>query len=192
MPKKIRKKHKSPQCRGLLGVKNTELWTERCPFPSEMKGWPWVPGMRDNSDPPSPHVLPNLLEARDAWDFSRETQEQVRKKPPLPFLDYRANMQTPQTKVPQKETPQAHTPQRTMMDLPEAHAADGDEPVQHESHSTAPRAWATFQSAISHKWIAAAWNNQVLAIHFQKEFKNRISSSLSSTFRVYMNYVLCV
>lgn len=70
---------------------------------------------------------------RDAWDLSRETQKQVRKKAPLLFLDYRANMQTPQTKLPQKETPspQAHTPQRTMMDLPEAHAADSEEPVQH-------------------------------------------------------------
>lgn len=72
MPKKIRKRHKSPQCRGLLEVKNTELWTECCPLPSEMKGWPWVPGMRDNSDPPSPHPTQLVGGKRRLRQFQRD------------------------------------------------------------------------------------------------------------------------
>lgn len=95
-------------------------------------GAPW----RAEGD--SHHTLPHLLEMRITQDLSREAQKQVRKKTPLPFvfLDYRANMQTPQTKLPQREAPppQAHTTADTIGHdgSAEAHAADGDRPGQHK------------------------------------------------------------
>lgn len=110
-------------------------------------GAPW----RAEGD--SHHTLPHLLETRVTRDLSREAQKQVRKKTPLPFvfLGYRANMQTPQSKLPQREAPppQAHTTADTIGHdgSAEAHAADGDQPGQHKHHSAAPPAGATFQSA---------------------------------------------
>lgn len=87
------------------------LLKQRASLEFQGGGAPW----RAEGD--SHHTLPPFLEMRVTRDLSREAQKQVRKKTPLPFvfLDYKANMQTPQTKLPQREPPppQAPTPQWT-------------------------------------------------------------------------------
>lgn len=119
----------------------------------------------------------------------------MRKKTPLlfVFLDYRANMQTPHTKLPQREAPppQAHTTSDTM---------DLQKPMQQmatDLGSTSIIPQGSLQELLSNLQALSQMNscpldNQVLEIHFKEELKSRICSFLSSALRVYMDYVLCV
>lgn len=58
MPEKLRRRHESHQCRGLLGFGDIEFWMECYPFPYEIKGWPWGATWRAEYDPH--HTLPHL------------------------------------------------------------------------------------------------------------------------------------
>lgn len=109
----------------------------------------WELGKRERGRVPHPPSLP--LEMGDAGAFSRENQKWSSRNCCRPSLAglwgehaSPANQSTPERTPP----PQAHTPQRRTMDLPEAHAADGDRACAARAIPQ-HRAATTFQPAIA-------------------------------------------